>query len=186
MHGDERWRDQLPALAEDAQRLSRLVEDLLQLARMDARVPLAHDAVDLDEIVLETAQRAREGTGVSLDTSAVSGARVLGDRDALARVVQNLLDNALRYARTRVRVTLTTTDEAELTVADDGPGIPPDQRERVFQRFTRLDDARSRDTGGTGLGLAIVRDVVTRHSGTVSIEDAGPGARFVIRLPLAK
>lgn len=185
LHDDPSWRDRLPALTEDAARLSRLVDDLLRLARIDARVPLARDEVDLDDIVLETVGRARSSTALHLDTSAVSGARIVGDRDALTRAVQNLLDNALRHARTTVAVALTTTDRAELTVTDDGPGIPVDQRERVFDRFTRLDDARSRDAGGTGLGLAIVRDVVLQHGGDVRIEDAGPGARFVVRLPLA-
>ncbi|MDT0276840.1 sensor histidine kinase [Blastococcus goldschmidtiae] len=184
LHGD-RWQEELPALTEDAQRLSRLVDDLLRLARLDARIPLAHQVVDLDEIVLETAHRAHGNTGLRLDTSAVSGARVVGDPDALARVVQNLLDNAVRHARTTVVITLTAGDSAVLTVADNGPGIPPDQRDRVFERFTRRDDARSRDAGGSGLGLAIVRDVVTRHGGTVGIGDAAPGARFVVRLPLA-
>ncbi|MCZ2820905.1 HAMP domain-containing sensor histidine kinase [Modestobacter sp. VKM Ac-2977] len=185
LHDDPSWRDQLPALTEDAQRLSRLVDDLLRLARIDARVPIAREEVDLDDIVLETAGRVRRHTALHVDTSAVSAARVTGDRDAFARVVQNLLDNALRHARTTVAVGLSATDRAVLTVTDDGPGIPPDQRERVFDRFTRLDDARSRDAGGTGLGLAIVRDVVRQHGGEVGVEDADPGARFVIRLPLA-
>ncbi len=186
LHHDDGWRDQLPALTEDAQRLSRLVDDLLRLARLDARVPLARDQVDLDDIVLETVGRLREQTTLHVDTTAVSGARITGDRNALARVVQNLLDNALRHASTTVAVALTATDQAVLTVTDDGPGIPPDQRERVFDRFTRLDDARSRDAGGTGLGLAIVRDVVRQHGGDVGIEDAAPGARFVLRLPVAR
>ena len=185
LHDDPSWRDRLPALSEDAQRLSRLVDDLLRLARIDARVPLAHDEIDLDDIVLETVGRAREHTALHLDTSAVSGARIIGDRDALARVVQNLLDNALRHARTTVAVTLTATGRAVLTVTDDGPGIPTDQQDRVFDRFTRLDDARSRDAGGTGLGLAIVRDVVLQHGGDVGIEEATPGARLIVRLPLA-
>ncbi|MCZ2827194.1 MULTISPECIES: sensor histidine kinase [unclassified Modestobacter] len=184
LHDDPSWREQLPALTEDAQRLSRLVDDLLRLARIDARVPLARDEVDLDDLVLETAERIRRHTTRHVDTSAVSAARVTGDRDALARVVQNLLDNALRHARTTVSVSLIATHQALLTVRDDGPGIPVDQRERVFDRFTRLDDARSRDVGGTGLGLAIVRDVVRQHGGDVVVEDAAPGARLVVRLPL--
>lgn len=185
LHDDPSWRNQLPALTEDAQRLSRLVDDLLRLARIDARVPLAREEVDLDDLVLETVGRARAHTALRLDTSAVSGARMIGDRDALTRVVQNLLDNALRHARTTVAVALAATDQAVLTVTDDGPGIPTDQRERVFDRFTRLDGARSRGAGGTGLGLAIVRDVVLQHGGEVSVEDAAPGARLVVRLPLA-
>ena len=185
LHDGPPWHQLLPALTEDAQRLSRLVDDLLRLARIDARVPLARDEVDLDEIVLDTVGRVRGHTALRLDTSAVSGARVAGDRDALTRVVQNLLDNALRHARTTVAVRLTAADRVVLTVTDDGQGIPIGQREQVFDRFTRLDDARSRDAGGTGLGLAIVRDVVLEHGGEVSVEDAAPGARLVVRLPLA-
>lgn len=182
---DDQWRSGLPDLVHDAQRLSRLVDDLLRLARLDAAAPAAAECVDLDDIVLSTARRVRESTGVAVDTSAVSGARVLGDADALVRVVQNLLDNAVRHARDQVRVELTAAEHATLTVSDDGAGIPADKREHVFERFTRLDDARSRDAGGAGLGLAIVREVVTQHRGSVRVEDASPGARFVIELPSA-
>lgn len=183
LHHDAQWREQLPHLVEDSQRLSRLVDDLLRLARLDAGAPLARAAVDLDEIVLTAARRIRETTDVAVDTSGVSGARVAGDADALNRVVQNLLDNAVRHARTAVTIALTASDRVTLTVADDGPGIPDQLRNHVFERFTRLDDARSRDAGGTGLGLAIVRDTVTQHGGSVRIEDGQPGARLVVDLP---
>lgn len=180
LHDDAQWREQLPDLVEDSQRLSRLVDDLLRLARLDAGAPLAREQVDLDEIVLHATRRARDTTAVAIDTTGVSGGRVLGDADGLNRVVQNLLDNAVRHAQAAVTVTLTADDHVTLTVADDGPGIPEQHREHVFERFTRLDDARSRDAGGTGLGLAIVRDLVARHGGTVRVEDAQPGARFVV------
>lgn len=183
LHGDVQWREQLPDLVEDSRRLSRVVDDLLRLARFDAGAPLAQEQVDLDEIVLHAARRVRETTEITVDTSAVSGGRVVGDPDALERVVQNLLDNAVRHARARVTVALTAEDRVTLTVADDGQGIAEPQREAVFERFARLDDARSRDAGGTGLGLAIVRDLTTQHGGSVRIEDARPGARFVIDLP---
>jgi signal transduction histidine kinase len=113
------------------------------------------------------------------------GVVVIGDLLRLARVLANLLDNAERHARSRVAVEVAGEGgEARITVCDDGPGIPPADRERVFDRFTRLDDARARDAGGTGLGLAIVRELVRRHNGTVTLGDASPGLRVDIRLPI--
>jgi signal transduction histidine kinase len=110
----------------------------------------------------------------------------LGERDALGRVVANLLDNAVRHAASSVRLTVTADGAYQMiTVADDGPGIPAADRERVFQRFTRLDDGRARDAGGSGLGLAIVRELVRRHDGTVTLSDAEPGLRVEVRLPKA-
>lgn len=129
-------------------------------------------------------RQARRRTRLVIDQHAVGAARVEGDEDALARVVRNLLDNALRHATTRIDVSLRILDgTARLVVADDGPGIPEADRERVFGRFTRLDDARARYTGGSGLGLAIVRDTVTAHHGSTRIEDNRPGARLVVLLP---
>ncbi|MFD5468981.1 sensor histidine kinase [Streptomyces sp. NPDC127105] len=171
-------------LLPQTERLTRLVDDLLRLARLDARPRLRARPVDLDEIVFTEVREARRRTRLVIDQHAVGAARVAGDGDALARVVRNLLDNALRHARTRIDVSLHTLgDTAQLTVADDGPGIPEADRERVFGRFTRLDGARARDTGGSGLGLAIVRDTVTAHHGSTRIEDNRPGARLVVLLP---
>ncbi|GAA3130643.1 ATP-binding protein [Streptomyces rameus] len=172
------------SLLRDGERLTRLVDDLLQLARLDDRPRIRTRPVDLDEIVFTAVREARHRTQLPVDQRAVGAARVVGDADALARVVRNLLDNAVRHARTQVTVSLHTQDAiARLVVADDGPGIPAADRERVFERFTRLDDARSRDTGGSGLGLAIVRDVVKAHHGRTLIEDNHPGARLVVLLP---
>jgi signal transduction histidine kinase len=114
---------------------------------------------------------------------------VSADRPQLERLVGNLLDNAVRHARDRIVVTLAPARDgsAELTVADDGPGIPPAERDRVFERFTRLDDARSAGSGGAGLGLAIARDIAERHGGTLTLEpEDSAGARFVFRLPIAR
>jgi signal transduction histidine kinase len=109
---------------------------------------------------------------------------VHGVEAQLRQVVVNLLDNAERHARTRVRVEVRRAgDRAVLEVSDDGPGIPVGDRQRVFERFVRLDSARDRHSGGSGLGLAIVRDVVAAHHGRVSIEDAEPGVRIVVDLP---
>jgi signal transduction histidine kinase len=115
----------------------------------------------------------------------VSAARTIGAPDQLARAIRNLSSNAERHAAGRVTFELGEHDGvSELVVADDGPGIAPEHRDLVFERFTRLDEARSRDEGGSGLGLAIVQEIVTRHDGTVEVRDqAGPGARFVVELP---
>jgi signal transduction histidine kinase len=171
-------------LAED-ERLEQAVADLVELARLDEGVAASdHAEVDLDEIVFEECSRER---AIPVDTSGVSGGRVNGRRDALARVVRNLVDNACRHAEARVAVTVQTVgDVVEVVVVDDGPGIPEADRARVFERFTRLDEGRARDSGGMGLGLAVVKATVERHGGTVVIEDAEPhGARFVVRIPAA-
>jgi signal transduction histidine kinase len=122
-----------------------------------------------------------------VDVTSVGAARTAGDAAQLARAIANLAGNAERHAGSQVTFELREQDgRCELVVADDGPGIPPDQRDEVFKRFTRLDEARSRDAGGSGLGLAIVHDIVTRHAGTVRVEDApSGGARFVVDLPRA-
>ena len=118
--------------------------------------------------------------------SAVSGAQVSGSPEQLRRVVRNLLDNAVRHETRPVAVRLSEDPQVELVVADDGAGIPAGQRDVVFERFTRLDDARSNGTGGAGLGLAIARDIVEGHGGTITIDpDHRPGARFVVAVPLA-
>lgn len=177
---------QMTSLSVDVRRLSGLVEDLLALARLDAREQPAHQQVDLDDVVLAEVRSARVRARVPVDISEVGAARVLGEAGALARVVRNLLDNAVRHAEHRVGVALGVRDGAVvLTVADDGPGIPAADRERIFERFTRLDDARDRDAGGSGLGLAIARETVVALGGTVRVQDAGPGARVVVTLPVA-
>ena len=191
-HGGVDFEATGPDLLEDTQRLSHLVEDLLALARNDDPSAIrAQRVVDLDELVLDEVRMQRARTRVRLRAEQVSAGRVSGDPERLRRVVRNLLDNAGRYAASEVRVSLHSGDGwVDLEVADDGPGIPAGDRERVFERFTRLDAARSRPTGGAGLGLAIVREEVRAHHGTVRIEDATPdashpGARFVVRLPSA-
>jgi signal transduction histidine kinase len=166
--------------------LQRLVEDLLHLARSDAgALTTRHEPVDLDDVVLRAAEGLRAGRRVKVDISAVSAAQVRGDPDQLGRCVRNLTDNAARHAASTVTLTLSEQDHtAVLSVADDGPGIPADQRDRVFERFTRLDEARAATAGGTGLGLAITREIIQRHDGTITIDHAHhPGTRFVVTLP---
>ena len=173
-------------LSVESVRLTRLVDDLLALARIDAEPRHRRERLDLDEIVLHEITLVRQNAVVTLDPSAVSAGQVRGDSGQLARAVRNVLDNAARYAATGITVSLRTSDsDAVLVVEDDGPGIPEADRHRVRERFTRLDDARARATGGVGLGLAIVDEVVRLHDGSLSIEDARPGVRIVITIPLA-
>jgi signal transduction histidine kinase len=168
------------SLLEESAGLERLVEDLLHLARSDAGAAGARrEPVDVDDLLVRDAQRLRATDTVAVDMSGVSAAQVDG-------AVRNLTDNAVRHARSTVTLTLADDDgRAVLGVADDGPGIPADQRERVFERFTRLDDARTYRNGGTGLGLAIAKEIVVRHGGTISV-DPGPrtGTLVVVTLPL--
>ena len=181
----EVWIDSVPRMITDTERLARLVDDLLALARLDERSrPPRRVLVDLDEIVFAQVREVRQSSTVTVRTDTVSAGLVSGDPDLLTRVVRNLLDNAVRYAATTVEVSLAgSATEVVLVIADDGPGIPAPDRDRVFHRFERLDDARDRDSGGSGLGLAIVGEAVEAHRGVVSIDDNHPGARFDVRFP---
>jgi signal transduction histidine kinase len=173
------------AVLEESARMQRLVEQLLLLTRNDegAGSQAYHD-VDVDDLVLAEAGRVRR-TGLAVDSSGVGAGRVRGNRLALTQVVRNLVDNAVRHAASTMAVAVREDRHTvELVVEDDGPGIPEEQRERVFERFVRLDEARARDDGGSGLGLAIVRDIVAAHGGTVLVSTSPlGGARFVVRLP---
>ncbi|HXY93471.1 MAG TPA: ATP-binding protein [Acidimicrobiia bacterium] len=180
------WQATDREVLEDTIRLQRLIDDLLAVARADGIPELSHrETVDLDEIVLSEARRIRARSELHVDTSGVSGAQLDGNPDELGRAVRNLLDNAARHARSTISVSLGETANAvRLAVTDDGPGIPADQRERIFERFTRLDNARARDTGGAGLGLAITHDIVAAHGGSISLDNV-PGARFTVEFPVA-
>ncbi|MFS4489960.1 sensor histidine kinase [Dietzia kunjamensis] len=186
-------------LLPEVQRMRTMVEDLLLLAKNDERGrPLRRDDVDLDDIVLSEAARLRglvgggDGSGGGLEVAAsVEPARLVGDADALQRVVRNLVDNARRHARDRIALRLTVdrttpgAPRAVVCVDDDGEGVPPNQRDSVFDRFARLDADRARGKGGSGLGLAIVAEITRSHGGSVRSEDApGGGARFVVELPV--
>jgi signal transduction histidine kinase len=170
----------------EQQRMQRLVEDLLLLARADEHAPLARTPVDLDDLAFEEGHRLRSTTSKHVDTSGVSAARVQGDAEALGRMMRNIGENAVRHASSQVVITLVERgDSAVLTIDDDGPGIPESERARVLHRFVRLDEARSRDEGGSGLGLSIVDEVVRAHGGSVLIEQSPlGGARIRITLPI--
>nr|BBX80158.1 two-component sensor histidine kinase [Mycobacterium florentinum] len=173
-------------LLPEAHRMQALVEDLLLLARADERgLALRRTDTDIDDLAVTEATRLRRETALDVHTELVP-TRLVGDSSALARVLRNLLDNAARHATSRVEVTVRPEDgHARLTVGDDGPGIAPADRLRVFERFVRLDTDRSRSGGGTGLGLAIVFEIVAAHGGSVRIDDRpGGGTAVVVQLPL--
>jgi len=178
--------DELAAVVlAESNRLEGLVGDLLSLARSDESSAGGQQAtIDLDEVVLAEASRSR---AVAVNQSAVSAGRIAGTMELTQRVVAHLLDNACRHANSRVAIGLRTDgDQVRLWVDDDGPGVSADQRERIFERFIRLDDARSRDEGGAGLGLAVVAASVEELAGTIAVTDAPlGGARFELTFPRA-
>ncbi|HVW81145.1 MAG TPA: HAMP domain-containing sensor histidine kinase [Mycobacteriales bacterium] len=170
---DETERSELLAGAlQDTDRLVALVDDLLTLARMESDSQLVTAPVDLAELV--PAAAAREPYVV------------LGDRRALSRAIDNLTANAHRHAASQVKVSLArpAPGTIEVRVDDDGPGVPVEDRQRIFERFVRLDDARARGEGGSGLGLAIARATAQAHGGSLRVDDSPlGGARFVLALP---
>jgi signal transduction histidine kinase len=177
------------SVLEEALGLQHLVDDLLLLARTDADAPLARaDVVDLDDVARMAVRAVPSADGISVDTSALGTAQVHGDASQLGRAVTNVVENAIRHANAAVHLGLEVRgDDAVLTVTDDGPGVPEEDRERVFERFTRLDDARTRSTGGTGLGLAIAKEIVERHGGSIGMNGSvETGATVVIELPIAE
>ncbi|MGW7429914.1 sensor histidine kinase [Streptomyces sp. NPDC054861] len=183
----------VPGAVEDTVRLQRLASDLLLLARLDAGERPGRTRVDLAELVrAESAGRTGDRVEVRVESAADpgpgEGVGAAGSRAQLGRVVANLLDDARRHARRRITVTVRAEGPwALLEVADDGTGVPESERERVFERFVRLDEARTRDEGGAGLGLAIARDVARRHGGDLTVTQApSGGACFVLRLPRAE
>ncbi len=182
----------LPSL----ERLQAIVHDLLTLERLDHGMRGEQHRFDLAEVVAAELRNRRHPTK-RVESALQPGALVLGDRVGLARLLTNLLDNAERHASSTITVSVRhepggdcgdrrfPQGAAVLEVADDGPGIERDKREMVFDRFTRLDSARSRDAGGAGLGLPIARQIAQTHGGSLTIEDSPVGARFVLCLPSA-
>ncbi|MEW9529967.1 sensor histidine kinase [Microbispora sp. NPDC049125] len=184
------------AVLRSLDRLQSIAADLLTLARLDAGAPCVREPVDLSELITAELKTRRPGKRIVRDFA--PGVVVRADRIRLGRLVANLLDNAERHARSTVRLSVSRQDAgvsgdprfrsgaAVVTVLDDGAGIAPDNREMVFQRFTRLDAARSRNAGGAGLGLPIARQIAEGHGGTLKVVDSPEGACFVLCLPLSR
>jgi two-component system OmpR family sensor kinase len=179
----------MAGISRESERMSILVDDLLLLARLDEGRPLAREPVELREVVAESVETARmlepgRTIGCTLDQ-----ATVVGDRDRLRQVVDNLLANVRAHAGANASVEVTlerSGDSARLTVADDGPGLTVEQAEQVFERFYRADFSRTRSAGGAGLGLSIVAAVTEAHGGRAGASvRPGGGAAFTIELPLA-
>ncbi|MEV4005831.1 HAMP domain-containing sensor histidine kinase [Actinomadura sp. NPDC049753] len=169
----------------DIDRLHRIVEDLLVLARLDSGDIPAREPIDLGALV--EAEAALRNPPVAMVVKAEPGLIVGGNRQRLGRAVRNLLANAERYAAAQIEVEVRADgDGAVVEVHDDGPGIPFADRDRVFERFARLDPARSREKGGSGLGLPIAREIALSHGGTLQVADGTYGARLVLRLPLSR
>ncbi|GIH29504.1 hypothetical protein Aph01nite_78140 [Acrocarpospora phusangensis] len=182
--GETDLPDLLGHALSDVDRLQAIITDLLLLARIEAS-PVARRKIDLADLAkTEVTRRACDRLPVQLDLA--DGVLVEVVPMQIARVLHNLVDNAQRHAVESVVVAVRCEGGwAELSVTDDGPGVPETERDRIFQRFARLDTARSRNHGGTGLGLAIARDIAQTHRGTLHVDDVSPhGARFVLRLPV--
>lgn len=177
-------QDLASVVHEEGLRLQGLVDALLLLARLDEGDSGTRGPVDLDDCALTEVARLRSA-GLPVDGSKIGPARLQGDARLLGQLVRNLADNAARHARGRVAIGVFERDgRAVLTVEDDGDGVPPQERERIFERFVRLDEARSRDAGGSGLGLAIVRGIAEAADGDVRVDDSpSGGARFTASFP---
>ncbi|MDF2581249.1 MAG: tcrY 4 [Microbacterium sp.] len=187
LHPDATSIDELAGVVHDeGLRMQGLVDALLLLTRLDESPVIHQEAVDLDDLAVAEITRLRAG-GAEVDGSGIHAARVRGDVRLLGRLVRNLADNAARHAQSTVAIGVLERDgQVLLTVDDDGPGVPPAERERIFERFVRLDEARARDAGGSGLGLAIVRAIAAAEGGSVGVEDSPlGGARFSVVLPAA-
>ena len=185
----------LPIMQAQATRMARLIDDLLSLSRIELNAHLRPDKqVDLVAIVrqvadsLQTLARDR-GVEIALTTARPDRLVVLGDRDELMRVLENLIENALKYAasgkRIDIMLAIDGAREALISVRDYGPGIAPEHLPRLTERFYRVDVSESRAQGGTGLGLALVKHILNRHGGRLTIDSiAGQGATFTAHLPL--
>ncbi|MFF7635788.1 sensor histidine kinase [Kitasatospora sp. NPDC008050] len=182
------WPSVIRDTLDDAERLQQLTEDLLLLADLDNHTSLPAHRVDLGHLARNAAAQARRHApaAVRVDCRAADDIAVHGDARQLERLLRNLLDNAVRHARSTVTLTVTSHGTTVvLEVRDDGTGVPPEQQERIFERFARLDASRTRDAGGTGLGLAIAREIAHRHGGTLRLDGtASTGACFIAEVPL--
>ncbi|WP_073814968.1 sensor histidine kinase [Streptomyces sp. CB02261] len=180
------WHEVVTEAVDDVIRLQRLADDLLLLASHGSVTPV-REPVDLSALAQDLVrehQHLPDAATLQLQCEALSPAVLLGNPGHLDRLLRNLLTNACRHAKTEVTVTVIRSGtDLVLSVQDDGPGIPPADRSRVFDRFTRLDEARTRATGGAGLGLPIAKDLAIAHCGTLTIENSASGALLVARFP---
>lgn len=179
----------IEAMDSETARMSRLVSDLLLLARQDAGIPISKQPVELDTLLLEVYRQAQlTARGIRITLGAEDQAMIVGDRDRLKQVLLNLVDNAIKYTPPGGEVILGLTKDdtwVKISVRDTGIGIAPDHIPNLFDRFYRIDKARSRDAGGTGLGLAIANSVVDAHNGKIEVEsELGKGSTFTVWLPL--
>lgn len=182
-------------MCHESERLSELVQQIIELSRLQSDDPLLQaDVVELDDVIDTAIGQCRDvaaSRDVTLTTAGSPGLRVMGDAEQLVSAVANLVMNAINYSDTGTRVVVSSrhSDDdddnfAEIAVADNGIGIRPEELDRIFERFYRVDYARSRDQGGTGLGLSIVKHVVGAHGGTVNVwSKPGQGSTFTLRLP---
>jgi two-component system sensor histidine kinase SenX3 len=180
-------------MRQEASRLTYLVQDLITLSRIQAAEPMPDPiAVDLAAVVAEAVDRVRmkaSARGIDLVATCEERVVVLGDEDLLVTALRNLLENAVGYSPERTRVVVSASRNgartAQISVADQGIGIPERDLERIFERFYRVDPARSRATGGTGLGLAIVKHVMAAHRGKVTVwSQEGVGSTFTLQMPI--
>ncbi|MGN6794026.1 MAG: sensor histidine kinase [Streptosporangiaceae bacterium] len=180
-------------MRQEANRLTNLVQDMITLSRIQAAEPIPDPLpVDLDAVVAEACDRGRmkaTSRGIELAATGTRRLSVLGDEELLITALRNLLDNAVAYSPEKTKVVVSTRLDGrhivELSVSDQGIGIPERDLERIFERFYRVDPARSRVTGGTGLGLAIVKHVTAAHGGRVTVTSKeGAGSTFTLRLPV--
>lgn len=184
----EEWDQLLLGLRAEGERMEGLVGDLLALARFDEGVALTAREVDLDQVIGRVADQTSAGfPAVTIDTGSIDAARVMGDVPSLEQLFSNLASNAARHASGRVSFSCSSGGATAIArVADDGPGIKSEDREKVFERFVRLDEARGRPEGGTGLGLAVARAIARTHGGDVRVADSDTGAVLEVILPAVR
>jgi two-component system sensor histidine kinase SenX3 len=182
-------------MRQEAVRLTKIVQDLITLTRVQTSEPVADpQPVDLDSVITEAIDRCQLKAGarsIALASGGDHNLTVVGDEDMLVIALRNLIENAIAYSPEHTRVAVSaqraTKKKAEVSVADQGIGIPEADLERIFERFYRVDPARSRATGGTGLGLAIVKHVTAAHGGKVTVwSKEGAGSTFTLRLPMVQ